>query len=64
MNSIKLGDQALHGRNILSCSLTMESNIDMNEYLIDLPNLESITSELASFNQPRIITLSSNILND
>ena len=31
---------------------------------IDLPNLESVTSELASFNQPRIVTLSSLILND
>ena len=48
LNSIKLGSQTLYGRWDNDCSLKMEN----------LPNLESITSELASFNQPRSITLS------
>ena len=64
MNSIKLGSSALYGRyGDSSCSLKMESNIDMNELIIDLPNLTSITSS-GSFYYPRFVTLSSLILND
>ena len=33
LNSIKLGYCALYGRNDESCSLKMESNIDMNELI-------------------------------
>ena len=33
LNSIKLGKYALNGRNDSSCSLLMESNIDMNELI-------------------------------
>ena len=65
MNSINLGKYALSGRDYyFSCSLVMESDIDMNELIIDLPNLTSITSEGYSFEQPRTVTLSSLILND
>ena len=42
----------------------MESNIDMNELILDLPNLTSITSDGSSFKRPRIVTLSSLILNE
>ena len=33
LNSIKLGGYALHGGNDESCSLLMESDIDMNELI-------------------------------
>ena len=33
LNSIKLGGGALYGRNDESCSLVMESDIDMNELI-------------------------------
>ena len=33
-------------------------------WFLDLPNLESITSKELSFYRPRIVTLSSLILND
>ena len=33
LNSIKLGEYALTGRNEMSCSLIMESDIDMNELI-------------------------------
>ena len=33
LNSIKLGDSALRGRDYSSSSLKMESNIDMNELI-------------------------------
>ena len=62
LNSIKLGSFALAGRD--DCSLKMKSNIDMNELIIDLPNLTSISSDEYSFLYPRIVTLSSLILND
>ena len=65
MNSIKLGYGALNGRDDdSSCSLLMESNIDMIELMIDLPNLTSITSDGGSFHSPRSVTLSSLILSD
>ena len=64
MNSIKLGEYALAGRDDNDCSLIMESNIDMNELILDLPNLASITSEGESFIYLYSVTLSSNILND
>ena len=64
LKSIKLGYNALEGRDDDDCSLKMESNIDMNELIIDLPNLTSITSEGDSFIQPHLVTLSSLILND
>ena len=64
LNSINLGHYALYGRNVDSCSLKMESNIDMNELFLDLPNLTSITSDGWSFRYPRSVTLSSLILND
>ena len=66
LNSIKLGEFALAGRyDDSSCSLKMESNIDMNELMrIDLPNLTSITSNGDSFKYPQSVTLSSLILND
>ena len=38
----------------------MESDIDMNELIIDLPNLSSITSDGSSFFFPHSVTLSSN----
>ena len=31
LNSIKLGEVALYGRDVSSCSLKMESDIDINE---------------------------------
>ena len=65
LNSIKLGNCALDGRDDdSSCSLLMESNIDIMDWFLDLPNLTYITSEGASFLFPRSITLSSLILND
>ena len=66
MNSIELGYNVLQGRDDPSCSLIMESDIRMNELILDLPNLTSITSSGSgwSFQYPRSITLSSNILND
>ena len=65
LNSIKLGYRALSGRyNNSTCSLIMESDIDMNELIIDLPNLSSIISDGYSFYYPRSITLSSLILNN
>ena len=63
LNSINLGEYALAGRNNDDCSLKMESNIDMNELILDLPNLTSITSNGDSFSYPRSITLSSNLMN-
>ena len=33
LNSIRLGNGALYGRDDSSCSLQMESNIDMNELI-------------------------------
>ena len=33
LNSIKLGFEALEGRNIDSCSVIMESDIDLNELI-------------------------------
>ena len=33
LNSIKLGVFALYGRDVSSCSLKMESNIDINELI-------------------------------
>ena len=42
----------------------MESDIDMNKLIIDLPNLTSFTSNRYSFYYPRSVTLSSLILND
>ena len=60
MNSIKLGEYALAGRDDNDCSLVMESDIDMNELIIDLPNLSSITSDGSSFFFPHSVTLSSN----
>ena len=67
LKSIKLGEYALAGRwDDSSCSLTMESNNDINELIIDLPNLTSITSNEwgSSFCFPYSVTLSSLILND
>ena len=64
MNSIKLGRCALKGRNDSSTSLKIESDIDLNELILDLPNLTSITSIGYSFYEPRNVTLSSLILND
>ena len=64
LNSINLGRLALAGRNNDDCSLLMESDIDMNKLIIDLPNLTFITSEGDSFIQPHLVTLSSLILND
>ena len=62
MNSIELGSYALQGRpNDPSCSLIMESDNDMNELIIDLPNLTLFTSRGSSFERPRNVTLSSNI---
>ena len=63
MNSIKLGGGALNGRYDFSSSLKMESDIDMNELIIELPNLTSITSDGISFERPRNVTLSSLVLN-
>ena len=64
LNSINLGYAALNGRNNDDCSLIMESDIDMNELIIDLPNLTSITSEGDTFDHLRSISLSSLILNE
>ena len=65
LNSIKLGSSALFERwDDSSCSLKMESDIDINELIIDLPNLTSITSNGSSFCNPYSVTLSSLILND
>ena len=64
LNSINLGRLALAGRNNDDCSLLMESDIDMNKLIIDLPNLTSFTSNRYSFYYPRSVTLSSLILND
>ena len=64
MNSIKLGNGALNGRNNDSCSLKMEGDIDWMNWFLDLPNLTSITSVGCSFSNPRSVTLSSLILND
>ena len=65
MNIIKLGWEAFQGkRDDDSCSLQLESDINMNELIIDLPNLTSITSDGSSFQYPRSITLSSLILNE
>ena len=62
---MKLGRYALYGRyGDLSCSLLIESSININELIIDLPNLTSITSDYGSFIYPRLVTLSSLILND
>ena len=64
LNSIKLGWYALEGRDDSSCSLIMESIIWWVNWLLDLPNLTSITSDGDSFYYPRFVTLSSLILND
>ena len=65
LNSTNLGQFALVGRpNDSSCSLTMESNIDINDWCLDLPNLTYIISVGNSFYQPRSVVLSSLILND
>ena len=64
MNSIKLGKYALAGRNDSSTSLKIESDIDLNELILDLPKLVSITSVGFSFLSPHSVTLSSLILND
>ena len=65
LNSIILGYYALEGIwDDSSCSLLMESNNDMNELILDLPNLTSIISGGDSFYYPRSVTLSSIILND
>ena len=42
----------------------MESDIDINELIIDLSSLSSITSDGDSFRYPRILILSSLILNE
>ena len=34
LKSIKLGQEALYGRNDGDCSLEMESDIDMNELIV------------------------------
>ena len=52
---------ALRGREDSSCSLLIESDIDMNDLFLDLPNLTSFTSKGNSFYHPRSISLSSNI---
>ena len=63
MNSIKLGEYALQGRDDESCSLKMESDIDWMNWFLDLPNLVSISGSY-NFRYPRSVTLSSLILND
>ena len=64
LNSIKLGEYALQGRDDSCCSLKMESNIDWTNWFLDLPNLTSITSTGNSFQYSRTVTLSSLILNN
>ena len=64
LNSIKLGEGALAGRDDNDCSLKMESDIDWMNWFLDLPNLSFITSIGNSFEQPRSVILSSLILND
>ena len=60
MKYIKLGKYALAGREYdPSCSLKMESNIDLNELIIDLPNLSFINSNYRSFFNPRSVKLES-----
>ena len=63
---MNLGRYALYGRyGDLSCSLLIESSININELIIDLPNLTSITSYgWDNFYYTRSVTLSSLILND
>ena len=64
LNSIELGLCALDGNDDSSCSLVMKSNIDWMNWLLDLPNLTSITSGGFSFYRAHSVTLSSMILND
>ena len=62
LNSIKLGKWGLGGSYVESCSLIMESGIEVFYWWIDLPNLTSITSTTGSFEDPRSVTFSSNML--
>ena len=66
LNSIKLGEYALNGKNDDDCSLIMEGDIDWMNWFLDLPKLTSITSSGSgySFYYPRSVTLSSLILNE
>ena len=62
LQSIKLGEYALNGFNDdESCSLTMRSihSFDFQLKWIDLPILSSITSEGASFYNPRSVIMES-----
>ena len=64
MESISLGQYTFRGKDDSSCSLIMESDIEVFYWWIDLPSLTSFTSGGNSFYSPRFVTLSSLISND
>ena len=64
LDSIILGWCTLQGRDDDSCSLIMKSDNCWINWYSDLPNLTIITSGGYNFYEPRLVTLSSILLND